>query len=319
MSLQETLNSPDCIVHVEYDIYNPPPPPSDKWTRFVCISDTHSHAFPVPDGDVLLHSGDLTNTGTVKDFEKTMDWICSLKHGLKIIIAGNHDLTLHTGWYDNNWSRWHKKPKPLEPIMQLLTGPRAKGANVVYLQDAQYQFQAKEGGRTWSVYGSPWSPEFWNWAFNYNPGEEAENIVSKFPKTDILLTHGPPHRVFDITTGQDYPGCQSLASNLPKLRPRIHLFGHIHEAHGAYIHEWPREEGQLGRCPKVQNSSYGGVEDPAKLEQSELNPSGNGDDRTDRTAFVNAANWPMGLRAHKYSNKGFGGSGFLPVIVDLLD
>ncbi|KAK7464069.1 hypothetical protein VKT23_006229 [Stygiomarasmius scandens] len=312
MSFPETIRSSNCIVHVEYDISNPPPPLSSDWTRFVCISDTHAHSFTVPDGDVLLHSGDLTNTGKVKDFEKTMEWICGLKHRTKIIIAGNHDLTLHTGWYDDNWKRWHGKEELLDPILELLAGSKAKKANVVYLQDEQYQFQAKEGGRTWSIYGSPWSPEFWNWAFNYNRGDEAEKIVSRFPKTDILLTHGPPHRVLDITTGGDYPGCESLASHLPKLRPRIHLFGHIHEAHGAYIHEWPKGQG-LGRCPKVQNSSYGGVEDPALPDGGSMDPV------PDRTAFVNAANWPMGQRVDMYETSSFGGQGFLPIIVDLLD
>lgn len=79
------LESDTEVVYVEYD--NPfqlPPPPSDEWTRFVCISDTHSHTFDVPWGDVLIHSGDLTNTGTLKGFKKTMEWIGSLPHRTKM-------------------------------------------------------------------------------------------------------------------------------------------------------------------------------------------------------------------------------------------
>jgi hypothetical protein len=71
-------------VHLEYTPSQLPPKPSDEWTRFVCISDTHAHAFEVPDGDVLLHSGDLTNTGTLREFEKTMDWLYSLPHRIKM-------------------------------------------------------------------------------------------------------------------------------------------------------------------------------------------------------------------------------------------
>lgn len=78
------LKSSKEIVHLEYTPSKLPPKPSEEWTRFVCISDTHSRTFEVPTGDVLLHSGDLTNTGTVKDFEKTMDWLYSLPHKTKM-------------------------------------------------------------------------------------------------------------------------------------------------------------------------------------------------------------------------------------------
>jgi len=64
-------------------------------------------------------------------------------------------------------------------------GPQAEKAGIVYLQDESYEFRAKENGKLWTVYGSPWSPEFCNWAFNYER-ENGEELVSKFPKTDIL-------------------------------------------------------------------------------------------------------------------------------------
>jgi 3',5'-cyclic AMP phosphodiesterase CpdA len=80
------LTSPKEIVHLEYDDPGAlPPPPSDEWTRFVCVSDTHSRAFDVPDGDVLLHSGDLTNTGTAAEFQKTMSWLYGLPHKIKML------------------------------------------------------------------------------------------------------------------------------------------------------------------------------------------------------------------------------------------
>lgn len=68
---------------------NPPklPEKPEGWTRFVCISDTHSKSFPVPNGDVLLHSGDLTNTGTTVDFEKTMGWLKGLPHKHKMYVT----------------------------------------------------------------------------------------------------------------------------------------------------------------------------------------------------------------------------------------
>lgn len=84
-----TLKSPGEIVYLEYNPTELPPKPSDGWTRFVCISDTHSRSFPIPDGDVLLHSGDLTNTGTVSDFEVTMKWLYSLPHAVKMWVSSD--------------------------------------------------------------------------------------------------------------------------------------------------------------------------------------------------------------------------------------
>jgi len=80
------LTSPKEIVHLEYTPTTLSPRPSDEWTRFVCISDSHSRTFHVPDGDVLLHSGDLTNMGTVKDFQKTMEWLYHLPHKTKMSV-----------------------------------------------------------------------------------------------------------------------------------------------------------------------------------------------------------------------------------------
>ncbi|KAK0195534.1 Metallo-dependent phosphatase-like protein [Armillaria mellea] len=318
------LESDAEVVYVEYD--NPfqlPPPPSDEWTRFVCISDTHSHTFDVPWGDVLIHSGDLTNTGTLKDFKKTMEWIGSLPHRTKIIIAGNHDLTLdrHDDWYEKNYKGWHTKPENLEPILELLKGLTARNAGVVYLQNESHTFQAKEGRRTWSVYGSPWSPEFCDWAFNYDR-RDGKHLVSQFPKTDILLTHGPPLGIFDLTTGCTRVGCRDLTNRLPYLRPRIHLFGHIHEGHGAYVHEWYAGSTETPEV-QVENELDGDyiddaddyMDDSVNLpEPYSLSEGG------DRTVFVNAANWPMGRHAWGPNGRSpFGGPGFRPIVVDLKD
>ena len=79
-----SLPSPTAIVHLEYEATNPPPVPSPEWTRFVCISDTHSRMVHVPPGDVLLHSGDLTAVGLYSDFQRTMEWIGDLPHRTKM-------------------------------------------------------------------------------------------------------------------------------------------------------------------------------------------------------------------------------------------
>ena len=80
-----SITTSTAIIYSIYDPNSIPPKPSEgNWTRFVCLSDIHQHVFPVPDGDVLLHSGDLTGTGTLRGFKITMDWLCGLTHPLKM-------------------------------------------------------------------------------------------------------------------------------------------------------------------------------------------------------------------------------------------
>ncbi|KAH9833841.1 Metallo-dependent phosphatase-like protein [Rhodofomes roseus] len=306
-----SLRSPTAVVHLEYDSTSPPPPPSPEWTRFVCISDTHSRMVHVPPGDVLLHSGDLTAMGTYADFQRTMDWLCDLPHRTKIIIAGNHDLPLdyHDDWYVKNYDRWHGVSKQSIGLIQdLIQGRRAAKSGIVYLEDDHYEFCAKPDGRKWTVYGSPWSPYFHNWAFNYQRGEEAEKLMAAVPKTDILLTHTPPHDILDKTTvGNEHVGCEALAARLPALRPRLHVFGHIHEDHGAVLREWPAPGSPSGApLPDEGDAVAAGAASSRDAEQ---------------TVFVNAANWPMGPRACRPGGGRvqFGEAPFQPVIVDLLD
>ncbi|KAF8159015.1 Metallo-dependent phosphatase-like protein [Pholiota molesta] len=297
-------------VHLEYTPSQLPPKPSDEWTRFVCISDTHAHAFAVPDGDVLLHSGDLTNTGTLREFEKTMDWLYSLPHRIKIIIAGNHDLTLHTEWYEQTHMQQHREKQAIEHILTLMKGPRADEAGIIYLRNEEYEFQTKDGGRIWSAYGSPWSPEFCDWAFNY-PREEGETLVAKFPKTDILLTHGPPYEILDRTNGGQDVG-QNIAGFMYNrnraLSPCLHLFGHIHEAHGAYIHTW--DPALEDAPPMVQNT------DPSMSSARAGEPDAEPPETAlDTTVFVNTANYPTGKKAYRPGVRPlFGGPGFQAVV-----
>ncbi|KAF9558986.1 Metallo-dependent phosphatase [Agrocybe pediades] len=314
------FKSPTEVVHLEYTPWELPPKPSEDWTRFVCISDTHTRSFEVPPGDVLLHAGDLTNTGTLADFQQTVDWLCGLPHPVKIIIAGNHDLPLHKSWYEHHYSRWHSfRKQDTGSILNVLKGAQADHAGLVYLQDEDYEFQTKDGGRIWSVYGSPWSPEFLNWAFNYDR-ENGPLLVSKFPKCDILLTHGPAYQILDRLTGGEDVGCEALREKLRELRPRLHLAGHIHEAHGAYIHSW--DPATNFEPPQIQNG------DEKVLRSGEVDYDSMGDaGEKEHTVFVNGSAWPAGRRAARggrgqnvFSGRAvFGGPGFQPVVVDLKD
>ncbi|KAF7348583.1 hypothetical protein MVEN_01375900 [Mycena venus] len=352
------IASQTSVVQLEYpttdESLKPLPKPGENWTRFVLISDTHTSTFDVPDGDVLIHAGDLTHMGTLKEFETTMEWLYALPHPVKIVIAGNHDHALDRKWYTDNWHRLHiqEEPEPAESIRELFKGRRAIDANIIYLEGEEYRFCVREGGKEWSVYGSPvtflipirlrvmmlisakCTPVSRGWAFGYKAAD-AEGIssrfvlldkmvitqtalVSSFPKTDILLTHGPPHDVLDVINGarKKRGGCPALAARVPKLKPRLHVFGHIHEARGAYVHLWntdapPSAQNAVQFKDQDDNENLGMF--PPNLEE----PIADGDFR-EQTLFVNAANSPSGPESRRDGEKvKVGASPFQPIIVDL--
>jgi len=88
-SISESARPPQIVYLDAESVPLPPRPPG--YTRFVLLSDTHTHTFPVPEGDILLHAGDLTEYGTIEELEITLDWLAGMPHQHKVLIAGNHD------------------------------------------------------------------------------------------------------------------------------------------------------------------------------------------------------------------------------------
>ncbi|KAF8589977.1 Metallo-dependent phosphatase [Ramaria rubella] len=216
--------------HKLYVDHSPKEPPSPASTRFVCMSDTHSHSFVVPPGDVLLHAGDLSSWGQVSQLKKTIDWLASLPHPVKMsIIAGNHDLCLDNAWETD-----------MKAAQDLVRGPAARKAGIYYLEHESLEFVTARGHH-WKVYGSPAAPRHADGAFQYLPGAKGREIYDRIPAdTDILLTHTPPYRIHDLTKHGKHAGCKDLAEKLLQLEGcALHVFGHIHEAHGASVHNGP--------------------------------------------------------------------------------
>ncbi|RPD57592.1 metallophosphoesterase domain-containing protein 1 [Lentinus tigrinus ALCF2SS1-7] len=207
-----------------YSHYSATPlPPQSGSICVVCISDTHNthrSQQPLPYGDILIHAGDLTQSGTVKELDDALAWLAAQPHPHKLLIAGNHDVALTS-------------PDVHERIPQGLT----------YLQDSATELSVK--GRTLRVYGSPHTPKQGSWPFQYprirpasfspSSEEQATEIWSSIPSaTDILITHGPPFGHLDIN---NY-GCYALLHALWRVRPRLHVFGHIHGGRGVECVQW---------------------------------------------------------------------------------
>ncbi|RWA12339.1 hypothetical protein EKO27_g2780 [Xylaria grammica] len=183
----------------------------------VCISDTHNAQCPIPDGDILIHAGDLTQSGSPEELRATISWIQDQPHQFKFVIAGNHDLLLDPS-----------KDGPGGEAA--LARRRIEWGGIQYLQDDPTTVSLK--GRRLKIYGSPKSPRHGNWAFQYP--RESDVWKDTIPTdTDILITHGPPRAHLDLTT----LGCPHLLQELWRVHPVLHVFGHVHEGYG---HEWVR-------------------------------------------------------------------------------
>lgn len=175
--------------------------------RLVCLSDTHGlhDRLDVPPGDVLLHAGDFTRRGTEPELREFATFLDGLPHRHKVVVAGNHDFL------------FERDPERARAVL----------GNVTYLQDEGVSIEGL------AVWGSPWQPWFHDWAFNLRRGEPLAAVWRRIPDaTDLLVTHGPPHGCLDRTWRGEPVGCEELSKALARVRPRLHLFGHIHEAHG---------------------------------------------------------------------------------------
>ncbi|KAL8646493.1 MAG: hypothetical protein Q9226_006832 [Calogaya cf. arnoldii] len=276
-------------------------------TRFCIISDTHtaelwpsddkSHAYrdPLPSADVLLHAGDITIAGYIHEYESMVDMISKADAELKIVIAGNHDVTLDEPYYEKTGKRkFHRNiGEDIEVVRELWTGEKAKKAGIVYLEEGVKTFTLSNGAQ-FTVYASPYQPEFCNFAFPYRRDEDrfnqhAQNPIPDHPEIDILLTHGPPAGILDQTSRGEQVGCEHLLRAVRRCRPRLHCFGHIHEGWGAQRNNWvegrseslpvDRQQVLHNRCAYVDISQSG------KSDLPEDKPLTFGEE----TLFVNAA------------------------------
>ena len=216
----------------------PPIPPSDAAApsrtgsssdapppiTIVCISDTHQSQPQVPDGDLLLHAGDLTNHGSFEELQEQLDWLASLPHKHKIVIAGNHDRLLDPEYVARFPDRICETEEKYRSDLQW--------HDLIYLNNSSCTLTFA-GNRKLNVYGSPWTPQCGTFAFQYPPIRDV--WTHTVPEdTDVLLTHGPPQGYLDL----EGKGCPFLMTEVARVRPRLVVFGHIHVGHGQQVVEF---------------------------------------------------------------------------------
>jgi len=179
----------------------------------VLISDTHGDhlELDLPDGDLLIHAGDISSHGTPDEIDAFVNWFDALDYTHKILIAGNHDRSL-----ESDASSYHTRFKDL---------------SFHYLDSDEVVING------WRFWGSPITPRFFDWAFMLNEGEPLREHWSNIPEnTDVLITHGPPYGIMDVVHRDSgelvHAGCRELLSRIKQIKPVMHLFGHIHEGYG---------------------------------------------------------------------------------------
>lgn len=190
-------------------------PSTEADVRLVCISDTHSQherLGTLPEGDVLLHAGDLSKRGTEAEIRAFSAWFAAQPHPHKVVIAGNHDFALEKDPEARHW---------------------IEGA--VYLQNEGCEIEGV------SFWGSPFQPWFFDWAFQRQRGEEMAEIWADIPAgVDVLITHGPPQGILDRTLHGVDAGCEALLEAVWRVSPKVHVFGHIHEEYGQLVRDGVR-------------------------------------------------------------------------------
>ena len=242
--------------------------------QIIAISDTHGKHRDVelPRGDVLVHAGDFTVGGEKSATLDFVNWFSVQPFEHKLFIAGNHDL----------WAESHEE--------ELTSYANEQGVH--YLCNSAVEI----AGLTF--WGSPQTPRFMDWAFMYSPGGEAESQWNQVPESvDVLVTHGPPKGILDglyvapdpgLNSSGDFGagvtnavksspysrlqsvGCDALAKRIMQVKPRLHLFGHIHEAFGSM---------NVGRTQfvnaSVMDRHYKLANPPHHLDVSDVVKSGN--------------------------------------------
>jgi len=203
------------------------PPPNNPPVQVVCISDTHNKTPALPNGDILLHAGDLTVKGTFAELQAQIDWLNAQPHAHKIVIGGNHDYLLDSEFVA-------RAPERIS-VSEGEGAADLRWGRVVYLQDRAVTVKVRD--RDIKVYGCPWTPMSGNWAFQYPPIRDVWREAVPVD-TEILVSHGPPRGHLDRYVIDR--GCGWLLQTLGRVRPKLVVFGHIHDGHGredvAYDH-----------------------------------------------------------------------------------
>ncbi|MDI1492781.1 MAG: hypothetical protein OHK93_004564, partial [Ramalina farinacea] len=189
----------------------PPPPPPTIPTRLLLLSDTHNalplprpQPHPLPHADLLIHSGDLTLTGDIASLTSQLQYLANADADVKVVVWGNHDVGIDREFYEREWGRFHGAGEMVDSdaVQELLANPTWKAKGLKILNEGTHTLTLPNGAHI-TLYTSPYTPAFQNWAFAYerdvdrfnpptltynnnNSNDGAKNPVPDWPAVDIM-------------------------------------------------------------------------------------------------------------------------------------
>lgn len=253
-------------------------------TRFLILSDTHGLKFkedrkPHESADVAIHCGDLTGDSKLHDFKQAIELLKEIEAPLKIVIAGNHDFSLDDSAFEQKIIEASRlAQEDLDDSIKTEYGDygdarrllnEARDQGIIFLEEGSYQFTL-DNGALLRVYASPYTPTTGSssdWGFQYSGAHQF--AIEK--GTDIVVTHGPPHGIMDMTAERERVGCPQLFAAVARAQPKLHCFGHVHSSWGAKLVAWrPTISNQPSHFSDVDNGKSLVIENLSRLKGSKF-------------------------------------------------
>ncbi|MDF1696260.1 MAG: metallophosphatase domain-containing protein [Saprospiraceae bacterium] len=176
--------------------------------KFIFISDTHGQhrKLDLPEGDVIVHSGDFCHYGSQDNMYDFLEWYDQLNYTSKILIGGNHDFFAY------------EHPEKFKEYLP---------QSITYLCDSGTTINSIK------IWGSPYLPDLVRWAFGHNRGIDMKKHWDLIPSdVQLLITHTPPYGYLDQTRSGKSIGCEELTKRMEALHVDVHVFGHVHASYG---------------------------------------------------------------------------------------
>ncbi|KAI9660123.1 MAG: hypothetical protein M1821_001475 [Bathelium mastoideum] len=246
------------ILHHVLQSLRAPNAPREPPIRVVCISDTHNLVpSSVPNGDLLIHAGDLTKTGTPSELHAQLTWLASLPHAHKVVVAGNCDSHLDPRSRTTLSLADRSAPLPDWPSLGIHYLQHSTVDLHIFPLSALYIPEKSSGhpphhahtpnggptppprSRSLRIHGAPQVPLRGppSCAFQYPPAHDA--WTDTLPRdVDVVVTHVPPAHHLDRVSGKGAAGDAFLLAELWRVRPRLHVCGHVHAAAGREMLWW---------------------------------------------------------------------------------
>jgi Icc-related predicted phosphoesterase len=188
-------------------------------TKIVCISDTHCkfQFLTIPECDILISAGDYSFKGTINEVANFHRWLEQQPAKHIVSVQGNHEVGVQNNFGLSKAVAEHGCPR------------------VNFVDEGLVEVEGLK------IYCSAITPFFHNWAWNRHPGEDIQKHWDRIPsEIDVLVTHGPCYGILDSVRDHDYLkgeylrhcGCPQLLEKVKEIKPKYHIFGHIHDSYG---------------------------------------------------------------------------------------